>query len=55
MDDIRWKQRFDNLQSAYSRLQEAIAANQQSPDNQLIQMALHIAPRSPRSCFFAAE
>lgn len=40
MQDIRWKQRFDNLQSAYARLQEAIAANQQAPDNRLIQMAL---------------
>jgi len=40
MEDIRWKQRFDNLQSAYLRLQEAIAANQQAPDNRLIQMAL---------------
>jgi len=40
MQDIRWKQRYDNLQSAYLRLQEAIAANQQAPDNQLIQMAL---------------
>lgn len=40
MQDIRWKQRFDNLQSAYLRLQQAITANQQAPDNQLIQMAL---------------
>ena len=40
MEDIRWKQRFDNLQSAYARLQEAVAANRQAPDNRLIQMAL---------------
>lgn len=40
MQDIRWQQRFDNLQSAYLRLQEAVAANRQAPDNQLIQMAL---------------
>ncbi len=40
MQDIRWKQRYDNLQSAYLRLQEAVAANKQAPDNQLIQMAL---------------
>ncbi len=40
MEDIRWKQRFDNLQSAYLRLQEAVAANRQAPDNRLIQMAL---------------
>ena len=40
MEDIRWKQRFDNLQSAYLRLQEAVEANRQAPDNRLIQMAL---------------
>lgn len=38
--DMRWKQRFDNLQAAYSNLQEAVAANAQTPDNRLIQMAL---------------
>ena len=38
--DIRWKQRFDNLQSTYELLQEAIEANAQKPDNNLIQMAL---------------
>lgn len=38
--DIRWKQRFDNLQSTYKLLQEAIEANAQMPDNNLIQMAL---------------
>jgi len=40
MQDIRWKQRFDNLQSAYQRLQHAIQVNEQTPDNDLIQMAL---------------
>lgn len=38
--DIRWKQRFENLQSAYQRLQHAVEANAQRPDNDLIQMAL---------------
>jgi len=38
--DIRWKQRFDNLQSAYQRLQHAVQANAQTPNNDLIQMAL---------------
>ena len=38
--DIRWKQRFDNLQSAYQRLQYAIQENAKAPDNELIQMAL---------------
>lgn len=40
MQDIRWKQRFDNLQSVYQRLQHAIQVNEQTPDNDLIQMAL---------------
>ncbi len=40
MTDIRWKQRFENLQSAYNRLQEAITVNEQMPDNDLIKMAL---------------
>ena len=40
MQDIRWKQRFENLQSAYQRLQHAIEVNAQTPDNDLIQMAL---------------
>lgn len=40
MPDIRWKQRFDNLQSAYQRLQHAVQVNAQTPDNDLIHMAL---------------
>ena len=40
MQDIRWKQRFENLQSAYQRLQHAIQVNEQTPNNDLIQMAL---------------
>ncbi len=40
MQDIRWQQRFENLQSAYRRLQQAVEANRQAPDNQLFQMAL---------------
>src|SRR3989338_6513485 len=39
-EDIRWKQRFDNLQSAYQRLRHAVQANAQAPDNDLFQMAL---------------
>ena len=39
-EDIRWKQRFDNLQAAYIRLQQAVAANADAPDDDLIQMAL---------------
>ncbi|OHC74194.1 MAG: hypothetical protein A3G18_08330 [Rhodospirillales bacterium RIFCSPLOWO2_12_FULL_58_28] len=39
-EDIRWKQRFDNLQSAYQRLRRAVQANAQAPDNDLFQMAL---------------
>ncbi|HEY8098205.1 MAG TPA: nucleotidyltransferase substrate binding protein [Methylobacter sp.] len=40
MQDIRWQQRFDNLQSAYQRLQHAVQANTQTPNNELYQMAL---------------
>ncbi|MDD5265590.1 MAG: nucleotidyltransferase substrate binding protein [Methylococcales bacterium] len=40
MQDIRWKQRFENLHSAYQRLQHAIQVNEQTPNNDLIQMAL---------------
>ena len=38
--DIRWKQRFENLQSAFQRLQEAITVHQQMPENDLIKIAL---------------
>ncbi|MDI9334160.1 MAG: HI0074 family nucleotidyltransferase substrate-binding subunit [Cytophagales bacterium] len=38
--DIRWKQRFDNLQSAYGRLLQAATANEAAPVDVLYQMAL---------------
>lgn len=38
--DIRWKQRFDNLQRAYRRLQWALEMTQQDPDGDLIRMAV---------------
>ncbi len=38
--DIRWQQRFENLQSAYRRLRLAIDAHKTAPDNELIHMAL---------------
>ena len=38
--DIRWKQRFDNLQRAYQRLRWAMEIHQQDPDNDLIRMAV---------------
>ena len=38
--DIRWKQRFDNLQRAYQRLRWALEIHQQDPDNALIRMAV---------------
>ena len=38
--DIRWKQRFENLHSAFQRLQKAIKVHQQMPENDLIKMAL---------------
>lgn len=39
-EDIRWKQRLDNLQRAYARLCQAVGANVNDPENDLIQMAL---------------
>jgi nucleotidyltransferase substrate binding protein (TIGR01987 family) len=38
--DIRWKQRFENLQSAYQLLLDAISVIQQAADNKLIRAAL---------------
>ena len=38
--DIRWKQRFENLQSAYQLLQEAQNENKLTPDSKLIRVAL---------------
>jgi nucleotidyltransferase substrate binding protein (TIGR01987 family) len=38
--DIRWKQRFENLQASYAQLIEAIDAHKESPTNTLIPMAL---------------
>ncbi len=40
IEDIRWKQRFSNLQRAYARLHQAVVANADDPDDDLIQMAL---------------
>ena len=39
-EDIRWTQRFDNLQHAFEILHQAVEANAQAPNNKLIQMAL---------------
>jgi len=38
--DIRWKQRFDNLQRAHRRLLWALEIQQQDPENDLIRMAV---------------
>lgn len=38
--DIRWQQRFDNLESSYQQLQFAVTENKAQPENQLIQVAL---------------
>jgi len=38
--DIRWKQRFDNLQRAHRRLLWALEIEQQDPENDLIRMAV---------------
>jgi nucleotidyltransferase substrate binding protein (TIGR01987 family) len=39
MEDIRWKQRFENYNKAFSRLQEALAAVAKEPGNHLYEMA----------------
>mgnify|MGYP003342542665 CR=1 FL=1 len=38
--DIRWKQRFDNLQRAYRRLRSMLELQQHDPDSDVIRMAL---------------
>ena len=38
--EIRWKQRFDNLQRAYRRLGWALDIQQQDPENDVIRMAV---------------
>ena len=38
--DIRWKQRFDNLQRAYRRLVSMLELLQQDPDSEVVRMAL---------------
>ncbi len=40
VSDIRWKQRFENLQAAYKRLAHAASVYQQQPKDDLMQMAL---------------
>jgi hypothetical protein len=39
MEDIRWKQRFENYDKALGRLQEAITAVGKEPGNHLYEMA----------------
>ena len=38
--DIRWKQRFDNLQRAYKRLCSMLELMRQDPDSDVIRMAV---------------
>jgi len=40
MEDIRWKQRFQNFENAFKRLKQAIDAHKTEPGNDLFQMAL---------------
>ena len=39
MEDVRWKQRFENYDKALGRLQEALDAVTQAPGNHLFEMA----------------
>lgn len=38
--DIRWKQRFENLEKAIKRLNEALEAENKDPNNHLYQIAV---------------
>ena len=40
MEDIRWKQRFDNYNRAYLRLSDAVTATENEPQNMLYIIAL---------------
>lgn len=40
VSDIRWKQRFDNLQRAYRRLRSMLELAAQDPDSDVIRMAV---------------
>ena len=40
MEDIRWQQRFENLDKALHRLREALYGTAQEPSNHLYQIAL---------------
>jgi len=40
MQDVRWKQRFANLQLVYQGLKRAVAANAKTPGDDLIRMAV---------------
>jgi len=39
-EDIRWQQRFENLEKALGRLHEAVEGTRVEPDNHLYQIAL---------------
>ncbi len=39
-EDVRWKQRFTNFELALTRLQEAVKATTEEPNNHLYQIAL---------------
>jgi len=40
MTDIRWKQRFENLNKAYKKFQLVVEAIEKEPENKIYQMAL---------------
>lgn len=40
MEDIRWLQRFENLEKAFRHLHEAVGATKRSPKDYLYQIAL---------------
>lgn len=40
MEDVRWRQRFDNLKRAVARFKEALQAVEKEPENKLYKIAL---------------
>lgn len=40
VEDIRWKQRFQNFEKAYKRLERAVRTIEEEPENELLQAGL---------------
>lgn len=40
IQDIRWKQRFQNFEKVYKRLERAVRTIEEEPENELLQAGL---------------